>query len=187
LALTVILLIVSGAVWLAWRDKAIPASPQTAQLQPQPSATISSLANEEQLSRNEAPFERAGDKTSALPRAWRHSAPIRVFKADLDEYAQLRSLTTGGAEAKTLGPFHQERVRLDLTLPENSRPGVYHASIVDAAGRPLRKRRARSADGVNLRLEFDLRGLAAGSYYLRLERQGGMPTNYPLKLTISAQ
>src|SRR5574341_1088398 len=66
-ALAGILLAVSGAIWLVWRERAIPAIPLTAQLQPQPPATISSPATEEHPSRNKAPGERAGKETSASP------------------------------------------------------------------------------------------------------------------------
>jgi hypothetical protein len=178
----ILLLAVSGAVLLAWRDKAPPATPRLAQLQPQPSTTISVPANEEQLSRNETPTRRAGGKTSAPPSDHLTPSPLQVVKADLDEMEPMRSVTAGGAEVKELPPLRQGRVRLDLTLRENSRAGAYRASIVNTAGRSLRTQRAISADGVNLRLEFDLSGLAAGSYYLRLARQGAMPANYPVKL-----
>jgi len=184
-ALAVILLAVTGAVLLVWRDKAVPATPRLAQLQPQPSATISIPANEEQPSRNEPPTGRAGGKTSESTRAHRHSEPFQEVKADLDERERTRGMTAGGAEAKEFPPLRQGRVRFDLLLRENSRPGVYHASIVNAAGRVLRTQRAISADGVNLRLEFDLSGLAAGNYYLRLARQGDMPANYPVKIVAS--
>jgi hypothetical protein len=185
LALSVILLVVSGAVWLALRGNAPPATPRTAQLQPQPSTTISSPANVERPSRDETPAERTGGKTSAPLRAHRRSAPLQVVKGDLDELEPTRGLTAGGAEAKELPPLRPGRVRLDLALRENSRPGVYRASIVNAAGRLLRTHRASSADGVNIRLEFDLSGLAAGSYYLRLARRGDMPASYPVKIVAS--
>ncbi len=184
-ALAGILLAVSGAVWLSLRDKAIPPAPRTAQRQLQPPATISSPAVEERPSRNEAPSKRAEGKTSASPRAHRPPAPLQVVEADLDELVAMRGLTAGGAEAKEIKPLHQARALLKLTLPENSRPGVYHARIVNAAGQSLRTQKARSADGVNLRLEFDLSKLAAGSYYLRLARQGAMPANYPVKIVAS--
>ncbi len=184
LAGAVILLAVSGAVWLAWSDRSISVAPRTAQLQPQPPATISSPANEEQPSRNEAPGKRADKKTSTPPRARRAPEPLQVFEDDLDESVPMRDVTASGAEAKAK-PLRQERVLLKLTLPENSRPGVYHVSIVNAAGQLLRTQRASSADGVNLRLEFDLRKLAAGIYHLRLARQGATPANYPVKIVAS--
>jgi len=170
-ALAVILLAVSGAVWLAWPDGAIPTTPRMAQLQPQPSATISSPAVEESPSRNETPIGRAGSKTLTPPHAHRAPAPLQEVEDDMDEFVPMRGMTASGVEAEAK-PLRPERTLLKLTLPENSRPGVYHVSIVNAAGRLLRARRASSADGVNLRLEFDLRGLAAGNYYLRLARQG---------------
>ncbi|MGH9846595.1 MAG: hypothetical protein ACREEM_48470 [Blastocatellia bacterium] len=184
LAGIVILLAVSGAVWLAWRNEAIPATPHVAQIQPPPSATISSPAAEERPSRNEAPGERAGKMTSASPRPHRPSATLPVVEADLDEFVAMRDVTASRAEAKAI-TLRQARVRLKLSLPENSRPSVYRASIVNAVGQPLRTQRAGSADGVNLRLEFDLRKLAAGSYHLRLARQGATPANYPVKIVAS--
>ncbi|MGH9842059.1 MAG: hypothetical protein ACREEM_25175 [Blastocatellia bacterium] len=184
LAGIVILLAVSGALWLAWRDAAIPAPPHTAQLQPQPSATISSPAAEERPSRNEAPIERADSKTSTTPRTRRAPAPLPVVEADLDELVAMRDVTASRTEAKAIS-LRQARMLLKLTLPENSRPGVYHASIVNDAGQLLRTQRASSADGVNLFLEFDLRKLAAGSYRLRLARQGATPANYPVKIVAS--
>ncbi|MGH9937604.1 MAG: hypothetical protein ACREAM_15250 [Blastocatellia bacterium] len=183
-ALTVILLAVSGAVWLAWRDKAIPTAPRMAQLQPQPSAAISGPANEEQPLRNEAPGKRADKKTSTPPRARRAPEPLQVFEDDLDESVPLRGFPASGALAEAK-PLRQERAMFKLNLPENSRPGVYHVSIVNAAGRSLRTQRASSADGVNLKLEFDLRGLAAGSYHLRLARQGVTLANRPVKIAAS--
>lgn len=184
LAGVVILLAVSGALWLAWRDKAIPATPRAAQVQPQPSAMISSPAAEEQSSRHEAPGKRADSKTSAPPRARRAPAPLTVVEADLDEFVAMRDVTASGAQAKAI-TLRQARTLLKLTLPENSWPGVYHASIINAAGQSLLTQRASSPDGVNLRLEFDLRNLAAGNYHLRLARQGAMPSSYPVKIVAS--
>jgi len=183
-ALAGILLTVSGALWLAWRERAIPATPRTVRLQPQPPATVSSPAAEEQSSRHEAPGKRAGSEPSAPPRAHRAPAPLTVVEADLDELVAMRDVTASRAEAKAI-TLRPARVLLKLTLPENSRPGVYRASIVNAAGQSLLAQRASSADGVNLRLEFDLRKLAAGSYYLRLARRGATPANYPVKIVAS--
>ncbi|MCI0392473.1 MAG: hypothetical protein MOB07_27390 [Acidobacteria bacterium] len=184
LAGIVILLVVSGALWLAWRDKAIPAIPRTAQLQPQPSDTISSSTTGEQPSRNETPSEHAGKKTSVSPFVRRAPAPLLVVEADLDELVAMRDVMATSAEAKAI-TLRQARMLLKLTLPENSRPGVYHASIANTAGQPLRTQRVSSADGVNLRLEFDLSKLAAGSYHLRLARRGATPADYPVKIVTS--
>ncbi len=181
-ALPVILLAVSGAVWLALPDRAPPETTRTAQLQPQPSTTISGLAAEEHSPRDKALGERAGKETPASLRARHTPATPSIVEADLDEFVAMRDVTASGDKAITL---RQARALLKLTLPENSRPGVYRASIVNAAGRLLRMHRASSADGVNLRLEFDLSGLAAGSYYLRLARRGAMPANYPVKIVAS--
>ncbi len=180
-ALTVILLAVSGALWLTWREQAIPATPRTAQLQPQPTVTVPSPAAEEQSLRQEAPGKRAGSKPSAPPRAHRAPAPLTVVEADLDELVAMRDVTASRVEAKAI-TLRQTRTLLKLTLPENSRPGVYRASIVNAAGQPLLTQRASSDGGVNLGLEFDLRKLAAGSYQLRLARRGAVPSNYPVKI-----
>ncbi len=172
------------AYWLAWRDAVTPASPRSAQLQPQPSATISSPLAEEKPPRNVSTSDHANNKTFASPRVRRAPAPFLVVEADLDELVAMRDVTANFTKAKVI-TLRQARVQLKLALPENSLPGVYRAGIVNAAGQLLRTQRASSADGVNLRLEFDLRKLAAGNYQLRLARQGATPANYPVKIVAS--
>jgi hypothetical protein len=101
-----------------------------------------------------------------------------VRQIDLEEYAATRNATAPGAGREPTMSLPKNNLRLTLRLPENSRAGLYAASLINGGGRTLVAARARSRDGRRLSLNLDLRRVAGGKYRLSLARTGEPPQHY---------
>jgi hypothetical protein len=115
---------------------------------------------------------------SPPPRAGDIESDLIVRHVDLEAYAARRgaaALGDGGESGIGLPPA---RLRLTLTLPENSGADRYSVSLVNRSDQVIAAARARSHDGRRLTVNLDLRRLAGGSYRLRLARPGEPPEYY---------
>jgi hypothetical protein len=104
-----------------------------------------------------------------------------VARVDLRNYSPRRGSETG-AEPPPL-QIEQKQTAFTITLPEDSPPGAYSVSILDAFGKQIRTRTPYSADGKRLRATFDLDNLRSRNYRLCVSRSDEPPNCYPIVIT----
>jgi hypothetical protein len=101
---------------------------------------------------------------------------VETIKVDLNNYTRVRSV--GGEDIK----LSRKRIRLLLQLPDGSPKGQYTISILDET-RQLQSANARSADGMNLIVDLNLRELAPQKYRLQIKHENStIPDEYAVIL-----
>jgi hypothetical protein len=104
-----------------------------------------------------------------------------VAQVDLRNYSPQRGSETG----QELAPLRieQKPTALTITLPEDSPPGTYSVSILDAFGKQIRTRTSYSADGKRLTATLNLDNLRSRNYRLCVSRSDEPPNCYPIVIT----
>lgn len=124
--------------------------------------------------------ERPRRATKASPKKQRLQPPLPVVYVDLKEEHLLRGDDEAVAARRVI-KLTPERQRLRLRMPRGSAAGRYTVKVVDAYGKPLLTRAARSG-GRTLTVDLDLRGLTAKPYRLCLSRDGEAPDCYQMSI-----
>ncbi len=106
---------------------------------------------------------------------------IHLARVDLRNYSPRRGSETG-AEPPPL-QIEQKPTAFTITLPEDSPPGAYSVSILDAFGKQIRTRTAYSADGKRLMATLNLDNLRSLNYRLCVSRSDEPPNCYPVLIT----
>jgi hypothetical protein len=167
-----ICLMVAAAIGaLIWRESSKPSTPSVATHHKMPTAVPTAAATSSPTSSSGA--------ISATPSELLARASTQEI--DLENYTPLRDVG-GSRSGGQVIPLQPVLTNFLLTLPERSKPGRYHISIVDANGQPLTKEKeARSRDGKKLTVMLDLSGLPEKPCRLRITREGegAMPGDYP--------
>jgi len=104
-----------------------------------------------------------------------------VAKLDLRNYSPRRGNETG-VEPPPL-QIDQKPTAFTITLPEDSPPGTYSVSILDAFGKPVKTRASYSADGKRLTATLNLDNLQSRNYRLCVSRADEPPNCYPIVIT----
>ena len=111
----------------------------------------------------------------------RIEGPTHVAQVDLRNYSPQRGGETG-AEPPPL-QVEQKSTAFMITLPEDSPPGAYSVSILDAFGKPIKTRTSYTADGKRLTATLNLNNLRSRNYRLCVSRSDEPPTCYPIVIT----
>jgi hypothetical protein len=104
-----------------------------------------------------------------------------VARLDLRSYSPQRGNAVG-AEPRALR-IEQKPTAFTITLPENSPPGRYAVSIVDAFGKTITTRNSHSVDGKRLTATLNLDNLKSEKYRLCVSRSDEPPNCYPIVIT----
>lgn len=101
-----------------------------------------------------------------------------VARVDLRNYSPHRG-NIAGAEPPPL-KIERKPTAFTITLPENSPPGRYAVSIVDAFGKTITTRNSHSVDGKRLTATLNLDNLKSEKYRLCVSRSDEPPNCYPI-------
>lgn len=167
-------LLLSASLWLGRTS-----SPQPNQLDFQPTPLASLVAKGPQPE----PVG-ATSPTPAKPALPNAQPPLLAVKVDLNEYRSLGAQQRNSNEADSPVTLHRARLRLRLTLRENSPAGNYRISVLEN-GRLRATASARSRDGNTLPIVLDLRHVVGPQARLRIERAGQndvAPDEYQVKM-----
>lgn len=104
-----------------------------------------------------------------------------VARVDLRNYSPQRGSETGQEPAPL--QIEQKPTAFTITLPEESPPGTYSVSILDAFGEQIRTRTSYSADGKRLTATLNLDNLRSRNYRLCVSRSDEPPNCYPIVIT----
>lgn len=104
-----------------------------------------------------------------------------VARVDLRNYSPQRGSETGQEPAPL--QIEQKPTAFTITLPEDSPPGTYSVSILDAFGKQIRTRTSYSADGKKLTATLNLDNLRSRNYRLCVSRSDEPPNCYPIVIT----
>lgn len=104
-----------------------------------------------------------------------------VAQVDLRSYSMQRG-NEPGEEPPPL-QIEQKPTAFTITLPEDSPPGTYSVSILDAFGKPINTRISYSADGKRLTATLNLNKVRNGTYRLCVSRSDEPPNCYPIVIT----
>jgi hypothetical protein len=104
-----------------------------------------------------------------------------VARVDLRNYLLQRG-NEPGEEPPPL-QIEQKTTAFTITLPEDSPPGTYSVSILDAFGKSIRTRSSYSADGKRLSATLNLDNLRNQKYRLCVSRSEEPPNCYPIVIT----
>jgi hypothetical protein len=173
----IILITVSTAVWLAWRETGKPEAPSVARLEPE-----SPGASPDKLSTTETSATSAPLPATTPPRTARRPSPepIAQVRVKLAEHRALRDVAaTGGGERKPI-ELPAARARLVIELPADSLKGSYLVGVADADVAHLVISKTRSLDGKSLIVTLNLRRLSKKASFLSVGRPGKAPYIYPV-------
>lgn len=92
---------------------------------------------------------------------------------ELDDRSSVRGLDAKTAE-QTIA-LDAVATRFVLKLPQGSNRGAYLISLRDSFAQQVRKAKAASPDGKELRFSMDLSGIARKDHFLCIEHQGELP------------
>lgn len=127
------------------------------------------------IATNASPTPVQNDPATKIERA------THVARIDLRNYSPQRS-----GEASEEPPpvqLEQKPTAFTITLPEDSPPGTYTVSVLDAFGKVIKTRNSYSADGKRLTATLNLDNLGNQKYRLCVSRSSEPPNCYPVVIT----